>query len=105
MRAAARRRHASIVVRFDAVLAKHDGSQLSTRELCAAVGVPDRTLAICYAEFLGMNPGGYVRLRRQEASSPPNSIEHPHFCSRVPGKITVNEKDQTGTNEGPVKAA
>jgi len=62
--AAARRRHASIMVRFEAVLAKHGYRQLSTRELCAAVGVPDRTLAICCAEFLGMSAGSYVRLRR-----------------------------------------
>jgi AraC-like DNA-binding protein len=61
--AAARRRHASIMVRFEAVLAKHGDRQLSTRELCAAVGVPARTLTLCCAEFLGMSPGNYVRLR------------------------------------------
>ena len=62
--AAARRRHASVMIRFEAVLAKHGDRQLSTRELCAAVGVPARTLTICCAEFLGMSPGNYVRLRR-----------------------------------------
>jgi AraC-like DNA-binding protein len=34
------------------------------RELCAAVAVPERTLGICCAEFLGMSPGSYVRVRR-----------------------------------------
>jgi transcriptional regulator GlxA family with amidase domain len=52
------------MVRFQAVLEKHGDTQLSTRELWAAVGVPTRTLTICCAEFLGMSPGKYVRLRR-----------------------------------------
>ena len=64
VQAAAKRRHARIMVRFEAVLAKHGNRQLSTRELRAALGVPDRTLAICCEEFLGMSPGNYVRLRR-----------------------------------------
>ena len=58
------RRHASIMVRFEEVLATHCTRQLHAREICAAVGVPERTLGICCAEFLGMSPGSYVRLRR-----------------------------------------
>jgi AraC-like DNA-binding protein len=61
---AAGRRHASIMVRFEEVLAAHCGRQLHTRELRAAVAVPERTLGICCAEFVGMSPGSYIRIRR-----------------------------------------
>src|SRR5260370_38201378 len=33
-------------------------------ELCAGAGVPERTLRMCCADFLGMSPTGYARLRR-----------------------------------------
>ena len=62
--AAARQRHAEIMVRFEDVLASHCDKQLLMPELCAAVGVPERTLRMCCAEFLGMSPGSYARLRR-----------------------------------------
>jgi AraC-like DNA-binding protein len=62
--AATRRHHASIVVRFEEVLAAHSNRQLHIPELCAAVGVPERTLRICCTEILGMGPGQYARLRR-----------------------------------------
>jgi AraC-like DNA-binding protein len=60
----ARRRQASIMGRFEAVLGTHWDRQLHAHELSEAVGVPERTLRICCAEFLGMSPGSYVRLRR-----------------------------------------
>jgi AraC-like DNA-binding protein len=60
----ARRRHSEIMARFEHVLAAHRDRQLPMPELCAAVGVPERTLRLCCAEFLGMSPGSYVRLRR-----------------------------------------
>jgi hypothetical protein len=64
LRAAARQRHTTIMARFEAVLAAHCDRQLSTRELCTAVGVVGRTLEVCCEEFLAMSPGSYVRLRR-----------------------------------------
>jgi AraC-like DNA-binding protein len=33
-------------------------------ELCVEIGVPERTLRLCCAEFLGMSPSRYLRLRR-----------------------------------------
>jgi AraC-like DNA-binding protein len=33
-------------------------------ELCAAVGVPERSLNMCCGDFLGMSPTRYMRLRR-----------------------------------------
>jgi AraC-like DNA-binding protein len=60
----ARRRHAGIMDRFEAVLATHCDRQISTAELCAATRVPERILRLCCAAFLGMSPGSYVRLRR-----------------------------------------
>jgi len=60
----ASRRHAEIMARFEDVLASHDARPLSMAELCAAAGVGERTLRVCCAEFLGMSPGSYARLRR-----------------------------------------
>jgi AraC-like DNA-binding protein len=62
--AAASRRHAEIMARFEDVLASHDDRQLSMTKICAAIDVRERTLRMCCAEFLGLSPGTYVRLRR-----------------------------------------
>jgi AraC-like DNA-binding protein len=58
------RHHADIIARFEDVLAAHPERYLKISELCAAVGVPERTLRMCCAEFLGMGPNRYLRLRR-----------------------------------------
>jgi AraC-like DNA-binding protein len=57
-------RRASIMDRFESVLEAHCETQLDTHELCAAIGVPERTLRMYCARSLGMSPGNYVRLRR-----------------------------------------
>jgi AraC-like DNA-binding protein len=62
--AAANRGHAEIMARFEAVLASRDDRPLPMTEVCAAVDVGERTLRVCCAEFLGMSPGSYARLRR-----------------------------------------
>jgi AraC-like DNA-binding protein len=61
---AARRHHARIMVRFEEVLAEHRNRQLHLPELCALIGVSERTLRSCCAEFLGISPTRYVLLRR-----------------------------------------
>src|SRR6201997_4939296 len=61
---AIKRRHASIMIRFEEVLADHLGEPLHTTELCELIGVTERTLRSCCAEFLGMSPTRYVLLRR-----------------------------------------
>jgi len=52
------------MIRFEDVLAAHPDRQLQMPELCAAIGVPERTLRMCCAEFLQMSPSCYARLRR-----------------------------------------
>jgi AraC-like DNA-binding protein len=61
---AIKRRHASVMIRFEEVLAEHLGEPLDTPELCELIGVTERTLRSCCAEFLGMSPVRYVLLRR-----------------------------------------
>jgi AraC-like DNA-binding protein len=53
-----------IMARFEDVLASHGHRHLSAPELCAAVGLPERTLRTCCANFLRMSPLTYSRLRR-----------------------------------------
>jgi AraC-like DNA-binding protein len=59
-----RRHQADIIVRFEDELTAHIGRQLSIPQLCADIGVPERTLRMCCAEFLGMSPTRYFLLRR-----------------------------------------
>ena len=59
-----RRRHTDIMVRFEKVLATRRGPHLNLSDLCAAIGVPERTLRLCCAEFLGVSPIRYYLLRR-----------------------------------------
>jgi AraC-like DNA-binding protein len=60
----AARRHTNVMGRFEAVLSTERDRQISTPELCAGVGVSERTLRTCCVAVLGMSPGSYVRLRR-----------------------------------------
>ena len=59
-----RRRHADMMGRLEQALASRSGRPPSISELSAAVGVPERTLRMLSAEFLGMSPLAYARLRR-----------------------------------------
>jgi len=61
---AARRHHARIMARFEEVLADHPSRPLPMPELCALIGVTERTLRSCCAAFLGISPSRYVLLRR-----------------------------------------
>jgi AraC-like DNA-binding protein len=61
---ATKRHHAEIMVLLENALASDLGRRFRTRELCAAMGVPERTLRVCCAEFLGVSPSRYLRLRR-----------------------------------------
>jgi len=61
---AANRRRAAIMVRFEEVLAEHIGWPLPMSQLCELVGVKDRTLRSCCAEFIGVSPTRYLLLRR-----------------------------------------
>jgi AraC-like DNA-binding protein len=61
---APRRRRAEIMRQFEEALAAHSERVPHLPDLCAAIGVPERTLRACCAEFLGMSPIRYLRLRR-----------------------------------------
>jgi AraC-like DNA-binding protein len=60
----ARRHHAKIMRKFEEVLAVHISRPLRIPDLCELVGVTERTLRSCCAEFLGISAGRYVLLRR-----------------------------------------
>jgi AraC-like DNA-binding protein len=61
---AARRHHAQIMVRFEEVLAENRDRRQRVSEICELIGVTDRTLQSCCAEFLGISPRRYLLLRR-----------------------------------------
>ena len=63
----ARGHHTRIMVRFEEVLADHPNRPLPMPHLCALVGVTERSLRFCCAEFLGISPSRYMLLRRLKA--------------------------------------
>ena len=63
-----RRHHADIMVRFEDALIACIGRRLNMPALCAAIGVPERTLRVCCTEFLGMSRTRYLLLRRLNLS-------------------------------------
>jgi AraC-like DNA-binding protein len=56
--------HVRIMTRLEEVLAVQRDQILNVRELCAIVGVAERTLGTCCKAFLGISPGHYLQLRR-----------------------------------------
>jgi AraC-like DNA-binding protein len=79
----ANRRHADVIDRFEDFSKERLEQTLRLSDLCKAVGVPERTLRMCCAKFLGMSPNRYLRQRRlnmvravlRDAGSPPASVE------------------------------
>jgi AraC-like DNA-binding protein len=60
----AQRHHSTILRRFRRAVEENPDQPLYIPELCAAIGVSDRTLRICCQEQLGMSPKQYLTLRR-----------------------------------------
>jgi AraC-like DNA-binding protein len=58
------RRHDLIVARLEAFLEANAGQPLYLAEICAAIGVAERTLRAACEEHLGMGPIRYLTLRR-----------------------------------------
>jgi AraC-like DNA-binding protein len=58
------RHHIRIMDQYEQALAKYSERQLQIPELCADIGVSERTLRTCCEKFLGMSPGQYNRLQR-----------------------------------------
>ena len=59
-----RRHHADVMVRFEETLSKRTDQKLNMRALCAAIGVPERTLRMCCNKILGLSPMRYLLLQR-----------------------------------------
>ena len=57
-------RHEAIMARFDEFLEAHSDQPLYLTEICAALGVAERTLRACCEEQLGMGPIRFLTLRR-----------------------------------------
>jgi AraC-like DNA-binding protein len=58
------RRHDRIIARFEEFLGMHANQPLYLAEICAALGVAERTLRVACEEHLGMGPIRYLSLRR-----------------------------------------
>jgi AraC-like DNA-binding protein len=58
------RQHTAIINRFEEVLARNCDRPMHLAEICAAVGVNERTLRASCEEHLGMGPIRYLWLRR-----------------------------------------
>jgi AraC-like DNA-binding protein len=54
----------SIMARFEQILEERLDRPLRMPDVCATIEVSQRTLRTCCAEFLGLSPGHYMRLRR-----------------------------------------
>jgi len=53
-----------VVARFEEFLEAHPGRALYLTEICAAIGIAERTLRVACEEHLGMGPIRYLTLRR-----------------------------------------
>jgi AraC-like DNA-binding protein len=60
----ARNHHAAVMARFEEALSKLADDRPSMSRLCAEIGVAERTLRMCCAEFLGISPTRYLLLQR-----------------------------------------
>jgi AraC-like DNA-binding protein len=58
------RRHDRIIVRFEEFLTAHPDRPLYLTEICAGIGVAERTLRAACEDHLGMGPIRYLALRR-----------------------------------------
>ncbi len=59
-----RHHHAAVMNRFEEKLSQRVDQRIHIPALCAEIGVAERTLRMCCAEFLGVSPTRYLLLRR-----------------------------------------
>ena len=64
--AAAEKRQASIMERFEDLIRADPCGVQPIGAICAAIGVPDRTLRTCCESHLGLSPLRYLQLRRMQ---------------------------------------
>lgn len=60
----AKHHHAAVMARFEDVLTGCIDRRIALPEICAAIEVPERTLRMCCAEFVGVSPTRYILLQR-----------------------------------------
>ncbi len=58
--------HRTVMRRFHRVLQDNPDRAIYLTEICAAIGVPERTLRACCQEHLGMGPKQFLTLRRMD---------------------------------------
>ena len=75
-------RHDTIVARFEEFLETHRDRPLYLTEICAAIGVAERTLRASCEEHLGMGPIRFLTLRRMH-------LAHRALLRSDPSKSTV----------------
>ena len=76
--------HTTIIARFEDILAANYDRPLHLPEICAAIGVSERTLRVSCMEHLGMGPIRYLWLRRMH-------LAHRALVRTAPGTATVTE--------------
>jgi AraC-like DNA-binding protein len=84
------RRHDAIIARFEQFLEANRDRPLYVTEICAAIGVAERTLRACCEEHLGMGPIRFLTLRRMH-------LVHRALLRTDPSKSTVT---RTVTDHG-----
>lgn len=62
----AQRRHEKIMRQFFAMISEHPGEAIYIADICADLGVPERTLRFCCYETLGISPKQYLFRRRMQ---------------------------------------
>jgi len=77
------RHHQAIMRRFRALIEANVGNPLYLPEICAALGVSNRTLQRCCHEQLGLSPLRYLWLRRMHMVRAALIVSHP-----TPGAVT-----------------
>jgi AraC-like DNA-binding protein len=76
------RRHDMIIARFEEFLESHPDRPLYLAEICAAIGVAERTLRVVCEEHLGMAPIRFLSMRRMH-------LVHRALRQADPSKTTV----------------
>ena len=76
------RRHDMIIARFEEFLESHPDRPLYLTEICAAIGVAERTLRVVCEEYLGMAPIRFLSMRRMH-------LVHRALRQADPSKTTV----------------
>ncbi len=74
-------RHVAIMARLEAALESRVATKPSIPELCAEIGVPERTLRACCTGFLGVGPAKYLLLRRLNQARLALQAAHPSTSS------------------------